>query len=432
MIGRCILLAVFVLSMAAPASAEWRMDEFMVFLFGSTSGAPDVEERLNVLSSAGFTVVDGPRDILDGCQRNGLKLLVHNVPPEEASKVKNHPALWGYHIIDEPLHNFPALKKLHDAYRTADPEHLDYSNLISLGGDYLQSYMDIIEPRLLSYDFYQYWWGQNGHFTKLELYRTAALEAGVPMVLFYEVDSSAEALWGGERNYRPDNRARLRQGVYTGLCYGLKGVEWFVSGMVFEKGTSKLSKCGEDVAAINNELKVLGPVLMKLHSVDVFHTEPLPRDTKAIPEDHWVQVFNCGYPGLVLGMFEDDEGMEYAMVTNSNYEGKQIACMEIRRKFPVAKIERFDRTTGRWTDMPIREILSENVRGRIAQAYDFYMYSQRTGGDNITYRHINERWMEPHDGNQLVEFELAPGDGELFRITRDLSFKTIRQQGKKY
>jgi len=60
------------------------------------------------------------------------------------------------------------------------------------------------------------------------------------------------------------------------------------------------------------------------------------------------------------------------------------------------------------------------------------MYSQRTGGDNITYRHINERWMEPHDGNQLVEFELAPGDGELFRITRDLSFKTIRQQGKKY
>jgi hypothetical protein len=31
-----------------------------------------------------------------------------------------------------------------------------------------------------------------------------------------------------------------------------------------------------------------------------------------------------------------------------------------------------------------------------------------------------------------VEFELAPGDGELFRFTRNLEFKTIRQEGKKY
>ncbi|MCE5251252.1 hypothetical protein LLG96_13630 [bacterium] len=426
---------VFVLFFAVPARAEWRMDEFMIFLFGANNRAPDAEQRIRAIADAGFNIIDGDRDKLDLCKKYGLKLLVHGVSPEDAPSTAKHPALWGYHIIDEPLHNLPALLKLHRAYRAADPDHLDYSNLISLGGEYLSSYMETIQPRILSYDYYQYWWGTNGHFTKLELYRKAALDAGVPLVVFFEVDSSPEALWGSESgkiSYRPDNRERIREGVYTALAYGIKGVEWFWAGMMFKPGTSELNECGKDVAAINAELKVLGPVLMKLHSVDVFHTEPLPRDAKAIPEEHWIQVFSHGYPGLVLGTFKDDKEIDYAMVCNTNCEGRQIVAMEIRRKFPVAKIEKFDRKNGTWIPLPITEILSEKSRNKIAQAYDFYMYSQRTGGDNITYRDINERWTEKGSGKQLVEFELAPGDGELFRITKNLDFKTIRQEGKNY
>ena len=201
---------------------------------------------------------------------------------------------------------------------------------------------------------------------------------------------------------------------------------------MFQPNSTELNECGRDVAAINAELRALGPILLKLHSVDVFHTEPLPRDTRVVPEDHWVQVFGYGYPGLVLGMFKDDSGVDHAMVSNTNYEGKQLVAMEIRRKFPVKSVERFDREKKTWVPMQITEILSETARNRIAQAYDFYMYSQRTGGDNITYRDINERWMDPHLGNQLMEFELAAGDGELFRIVRDSDFKTLRQEGKRY
>lgn len=418
-----------------PASADWKMDEFMIFLFGATGGSPDPEERIKAVADAGFTVIDGSRDKLDLCRKYGLKLLVHGITPEDAPSIAKHSALWGYHIIDEPLHNLPALLKLHTAYRNADPEHCDYSNLISLAGDYLISYMETIQPRILSYDYYQYWWGANGHFTKLELYREAALKAGVPLVLFFEVDTHPNALWGwdsGGKQYRSDNEQRLRQGVFSALAYGIRGVEWFVASMIFERGTSKLNQCGKDVAAINAELKILGPVLMKLHSIDVFHTEPLPRDARSVPEDHWIQVFSYGYPGLVLGTFRDEEGTDYAMVSNTNWEDKKIVAMEIRRKFPVEKIEKFDKKTGAWLPLQITEILSEKSRNKIAQAYDYYMYSQRTGGDNITYRDINERWTEKGNSKQLVEFELAPGDGELFRIIRDLQFKTIRQEGKNY
>lgn len=427
-------LAALILA-AGPSAAEWKMNEFMIFCFGSFHKADNPDARVKALAEAGFTVLDGSKDQLDTCYKHGVRLMVSDVPPEQVASVRNHPALWGYHIIDEPLHNLPALKKLHDAYRAGDPDHCDYSNLISLGGEYLSSYMEVIRPRILSYDFYQYWWGQNGHFAKLELYRRAALDAGVPMVLYYEVDSHSGALWGWGPDgpkYRPDNRQRLRMGVYTGLTYGLKGIEWFWTGAIFKPGTSELTPAGRDVAAINAELKTLGPVLMKLQSVDVFHTEPLPRDAKAIPAEHWIQVTNYGAPGLVLGAFRDGQGIEYAMVSNSNWEDGQLVAMEIRRKFPLAKVERFDRKTGSWVNMPVTDILSEKSRKKIAQAYDYYMYSQRDGGDNITYADINEKWTQAQPGKQLVEFELAPGDGELFRFTRNLDFKTIRQEGKKY
>src|SRR6202012_1767514 len=134
-----------------------------------------------------------------------------------------------------------------------------------------------------------------------------------------------------------------------------------------------LNECGRDVAAINADLKALGPVLMPLHSVDVFHTEPLPRDTRAVPAEHWVHVFSYGYPGLVLGMLKDDAGTDYAMVSNTNYEGKQLVAMEIRRKFPVKAVERFDRASKTWVPMPVNNVLSETGRNRLAQAYDYYM-----------------------------------------------------------
>ena len=428
----CIMCLVLALVLSLPAHADWKLNEFVIFLFGAARG-DDPETRIKAVADAGFTVIDGERESLDLCRKYNLKLLIGDIAPADVKKVSGHPALWGYHIIDEPLHNFPELARIHRAYREADPEHLDYSNLISLGGDYLESYMELVRPRLLSYDYYQWWWGADGHFTKLELYRKAALDAGVPLVLFYEADSSAEALWDSDnKTYRPDNRQRLRQGVYTGLAYGLKGIEWFWAGTMFKPGTSELNECGRDVAAINAELKVLGPVLIGLHSVDVFHTEPLPRDTRAVPEDHWIQVYSYGYPGLVLGTFSDDAGLDYAMVSNRNWEGKQLVAMEIRRKFPVESVEKLDRKTGKWVRMEVTGILSETGRKKIAQAYDFYMYSQRTGGDNITYRDINEKWIDPKQGGQLVEFELAAGDGELFRIKRDNRFETLRQEGKRY
>ena len=75
---------------------------------------------------------------LDTCGKFGLKALVEGVKPEEVHRISKHPALYGYYIMDEPLHNFPALAKIYNDYLEADPTKPGFINLISLGGDLSQ------------------------------------------------------------------------------------------------------------------------------------------------------------------------------------------------------------------------------------------------------------------------------------------------------
>ena len=119
----------------------------------------------------------------------------------------------------------------------------------------------------------------------------------------------------GDDSPPPDNEQKLRHSVYSALAYGVKGIQWLSAGLMVAH-----DQCIKDVAAINAELKVIGPTLMKLRSVDVFHTAPLPTNTRSIPLKHWVHVE--GEPtceGIVMGMFKDEDDMDYIMFVNRDY-----------------------------------------------------------------------------------------------------------------
>ena len=66
--------------------------------------------------------------------------------------------------------------------------------------------MKTVKPNILSYDYYQYWWGKDGHFTKLEQYGKAAKDASVPLFLYTEVNTSP---YGHIR--RPEKHPPARQ-----------------------------------------------------------------------------------------------------------------------------------------------------------------------------------------------------------------------------
>ncbi|MBN1291548.1 MAG: hypothetical protein JXB48_06880, partial [Candidatus Latescibacteria bacterium] len=285
--------------------------------------------------------------------------------PELAAKLKNDDAVWGYHLGDEPYpeSTFQPLSDQLKVLRKADPNHLSFINMLSTTGDFLRAYMDIVEPELLSYDYYQWRWGSDRYFEKLEQFREEALKADVPLACC--IESTADPRYGEGHS---GNAEKLHQSVYTCLAYGVKGVEWFHCDGIFKKGTVELTRSGQDIVQLNAEMKCLGPTLMRLRSVDVYHTEPLPLGTRSTPKEHWIHLIGEeATAGLVLGMFKDDSetnylddaDIDYFMVTNRDYRHAQNVVIRFQSKWlgiapwhaqkkEKRTVERFDKLTGEW------------------------------------------------------------------------------------
>lgn len=261
--------------------------------------------------------------------------MVHEATPELAATLAGNPAVWGYHLFDEPYpeDQFPPLADRVRALREADPTHVAFINMLSTTGEFLRSYLSTVKPELLSFDYYQWWWGRDRYFEKLEQFREAALAAGVPLASCVEV-SANPAVERGDTTYFEDNASKLRQSVYTTLAYGAKGIEWFSVNQLFEPRSLMLTPAGRDVAALNRELKRIGPLLMPLRSVGVFHTPPLEAGVRTAPKEHWVHVIGePGRAGLVQGMFTDANSADYMLVANRDYRAAQSVVVRFQSKW---------------------------------------------------------------------------------------------------
>ena len=354
------LLTLTALILSASPAPAWELEEFVVYLWGTPqAGSP--EARARALADAGFTVVDWPADGLDVLADAGLRGMVHGATPDIARRIARHPALWGYHLRDEPYpeSQFVDLAQRVAELRTIDPDHPGFVNMLSTTGHFLREYLRLVQPEILSFDYYQWWWGSDRYFEKLEQFRDAALAAGVPLGSCVEATANPGA--GHEqRAHLADNAVRLRQSVYTNLAYGVKSIEWFSQAHVFEPASLELSATGRDVAALNAELAHVGPVLAGLRSIDVHHTRPLPLGTRTAPTEYWVRLI--GEPsraGLVLGALEDDAGTDYLLVANRDIHAPQSVTMRFQSRWlGIAPwhepktysygVERLDKATGAW------------------------------------------------------------------------------------
>jgi hypothetical protein len=333
------------------------------FIYGWNAPKIDgAEPRIKAMAAAGFTLVNATEDEVPTVVRHGVKAMVTTKDPEVARRLSDNAAVWGYHLGDEPFPEavFAGIGQTFRAFERAAPRQVPFVNMLSTTGDFLRAYMADARPPLLSFDYYQWWWGSDRYFEKLEQFREAAVRAGVPLAACFEVSANPGVEWG-DATRLPDNDRRLRQSVYTSLAYGVTGIEWFHSDMVFSPGPGALTPVGQDVSAINHEVAPLGRVLAGLRSIDVFHSPPLPAGTRSLPKEHWVQAITEERgAGVVLGMFRDPQGRDYAMVANRDYRDAQTIVMKLQSKWlGIAPwytpkqykyaVDRLDRATGAWS-----------------------------------------------------------------------------------
>lgn len=335
-------------------------EQFPILPWGWTPASPDVFAGIREcgFNLAGFV---NPQD-LDQVDRAGLKAIVFDhaahVTDEAAelgaeeiaqqvqalvSRVKGHPALFGYYLRDEPgVKAYPGLARWSRAFRRADPDALPYINLFpnyaqpsQMGvpdyEQYVQEFLEQVSPPFLSYDNYSLM--QDGslrsqYFPNLEVMRAAALRAGLP---FWNI-----VLSNAHFEYAEPTPAGLRFQVYTSLAYGARGISYFTyfAPDVGNYRLAPINQFGEKTATwdmlreVNLQIHRLGPTYVHLRSVNVFHTRENPVGSRSIESSHFVETISGG--SFVVGEFEAPDGQPYILVVNKDL--RQSVPVQVRFK----------------------------------------------------------------------------------------------------
>ena len=307
----------------------WTMSEFMISHWGVPKDPNDLKLFLDDHIN---TVIAVPEEV-EFCRQHGLKVLLATTP-EKAAPYLGDPVVWGYFVIDEPARKgieYSTLLPRFSSHHALDPSKPAYINLNR--EDDVKRFVRMFEPRVLSFDYYQWWEGPEQFFPLLERFRHAASEANIPLICW------VEAVVVPSGPIPADNQAKIRSSVYCSLAYGVKGIQWWA-----------WRKFNRDAGLINAELKRLGPVLVKLRSVDVFHTPPLPEASRPIPEGFWVQ---SPTKQLVMGFFKDRHEKDLLLVAARHCEQPRDAVL--RFNAPVAAVEKMDKRTGRWVALDLAQ-----------------------------------------------------------------------------
>ena len=345
----------------------------------------DDEDTLQKMADCGINMVAFvPPEALDACQKVGIRAIVYqkgitparwdqafnaaeaNVAlPALLKKVNDHPAVFGYHLKDEPgADQFAELGKSVELVKKLAPGKWPYINMTPGMGkgyeDFVELYMDACQPPILSYDNYPI--GQDGSFSygfwaNIAAIRNAALRHDVP---FYNIFLSSAHLTYGE----PDEN-RLRLQAWGSLVYGARGLCYykFISASLpileapdlGDWRNGPLDQFGEKTHTwywlrnLNRQVQNYGPTLLKLSSDAVYHVGEIPADNRGVGDDSLVKSLEAG-DAFVIGDFTHEDGSRWVMIVNKHLKNS-VPCRPVFRD-EMAAVEYVSPITGELSDFP--------------------------------------------------------------------------------
>jgi hypothetical protein len=333
---------------------------------------------LTKMHECGFTVAGFmPPTALDNCQSAGLRAIVSDprvggynwthVDPaiakpqvaELVAEVRNHPAVYGYYLRDEPTANFfPGLavvsneiKKLHPGAWPYINLFPNYANAGQLGApsydEYLDKFIESCAPSVLSYDHYALLEGgalRDEYFANLEAVRRAAQKHKIP---FWNIVLSTRHF-----TYREVSSADLRFQAYTSLAYGARGLAWFkyFTPTIGNFRDGPIDQFGHETPTwsamqnVNLQIGKLGTTLLKLTSDRVYHFGTVPAAC-AGADDKCLVKSVAGQ--ILVGDFTHEDGTRYVMIVNRDFTQSVYCSPQFREA--GSKVEQVSPYSGQLT-----------------------------------------------------------------------------------
>lgn len=393
---RFLLVALIIFSFSFAASAaenggEWKIGRPITTYY---QGGGPIEQ----IASGGFNLILAGENELDNANKYGLRLhlitgelwRVENIMDDPAKtaavdalikRVKNHPAMYAYFIVDEPsTSRFTELGKLVAHLREKDPAHVAWINLLptyatndQLGtkGDvteayreYLRLFIKQVKPGMLSYDHYHFnadGTDGNQYFLNLALIRQAALGANIPFMNCVQACTWSPGM-------RAPSRDEMRWLNYTSLAYGAQALMYFVynyepfykeadergvdpGGMMRPDGSTTLQY--RAAQELNPQFIAIASQLQPLRSLGAYHTGSVPLGALALPSK---APFHLVFSGKDMSQMPS-EGMLLGYFGKSGKSTKptHVLVVNLNHKAPVTTtvvgqkpLSQFDPVTLKW------------------------------------------------------------------------------------
>jgi len=323
--------------------------EFPILAWWSIPESETSVERYKELKEAGinisltpFSSIEEAEKALDAAQKAGVKLQpvfpeLKSEPEKSARRLMKHPALAGYHIIDEPhIGSFEELGAWVRKIQSVDNNHYCYINLLPMGAthepytQHVDSFISTVPVPFISFDCYPIYRKDGELFLKdnwyhgLEIISGAARKAGKPFWAF--------SLATAHFSYPIPNAAQIKLQIYSNLAYGAQGLQYFTywtpeqgRDADFHRGPIgldfKRTEVFDYIRQINKEIQALSGVFLGARLVSVCHTgKQRPTGTRYIdklPEP--VKVLETSDGGAIVSVLEKGN-RQFLVIVNRDFQ----------------------------------------------------------------------------------------------------------------
>ncbi|MBN8853139.1 MAG: hypothetical protein BGO55_13605 [Sphingobacteriales bacterium 50-39] len=351
------------------------------------------EATIKKMAECGINLIAfTPTSLLDACKKYGVKAILYDakVAPqwdlafkadeanialrEVIKKYDKHPAVFGYHLKDEPDGNqFKELGRSSGLVNKLAPGKWAYINLPpGLGAwydsSYVQLFVDQCKPKYISYDNYAIGEGDRfgfswGYWANIWDIRSAALRNNIP---FHTI-----LLTAGHFGYRAPSFHDLSLQVYGALAYGAKGLGYykFVGETLQVLHAPELGNWNgapldefHDVNPVpyynlrkmNKRIQAMAPVLLKLKSTDVYHIggDSIPQRNHGITDSSLIQGMESGVAFIVGEFTHVENGGGWIMIVNKDLKASTFVRPKFSKKINTASIKILSQVTGKLVDWP--------------------------------------------------------------------------------